>query len=79
MCLVLDVTLLFHEISSSHGGEYDVQSCLLGYTGHLGNELLYKPRSFVLGSLIPDDGGSTHLRNVGRQSFYTAVYPRRQL
>jgi hypothetical protein len=30
-------------------------------------------------SLIPDDGGSTHLWNVGRQSFYTAVYPRRQL
>jgi hypothetical protein len=26
-----------------------------------------------------DDGGSTHLWNVGRQSFYTAVYPRRQL
>jgi hypothetical protein len=25
------------------------------------------------------DGGSTHLWNVGRQSFYTAVYPRRQL
>jgi hypothetical protein len=25
--------LLFsREISSSHGGEYDVQSCLLGYT-----------------------------------------------
>jgi hypothetical protein len=45
------------EISSSHGGEYDVQSCLL----------------------IPDDGGSTHLWNVGRQSFYTAVYPRRCL
>jgi hypothetical protein len=34
---------------------------------------------FVLGSLIPDDGGSTHLWNVVRQSFYTAVYPRRQL
>jgi hypothetical protein len=33
----------------------------------------------VLGSLIPDDGGSTHLWNVGRQSIYTAVYPRRQL
>jgi hypothetical protein len=28
---------------------------------------------------IPDDGGSTHLWNVGRQSFYTAVYPERQL
>jgi hypothetical protein len=28
--------------------------------------------------IIPDDGGSTHLRNVGRQLFYTAVYPRRQ-
>jgi hypothetical protein len=41
----------------------DVQSCLLGYTA----------------SIIPDDGGSTHLWNVGRQSFYTAVYPRRQL
>jgi hypothetical protein len=26
-----------------------------------------------------DDGGSTHLWNVGRQSFYTAVQPRRQL
>jgi hypothetical protein len=26
--------IIFHlsEISSSHGGEYDVQSCLLGYT-----------------------------------------------
>jgi hypothetical protein len=24
--------LLFCEISSSHGGEYDVQSCLLGCT-----------------------------------------------
>jgi hypothetical protein len=35
----------FREISSSHGGEYDVQSCLLGYTG----------------MIIPDDGGSTHL------------------
>jgi hypothetical protein len=42
------------EISSFHGGEYDVQSCLLGYTA-------------------PDDGGSTHLWNVGRQSFYTVV------
>jgi hypothetical protein len=30
------------EILSSHGGEYDVQSCLLGY-------------------IIRDDGGSTHL------------------
>jgi hypothetical protein len=29
--------------------------------------------------LIPDDGGRTHLWNVGRQSSYTAVYPRRQL
>jgi hypothetical protein len=28
--------------------------------------------------VIPDDGGSTHLWNVVRQSFYTAVYPRRQ-
>jgi hypothetical protein len=24
--------ILYCEISSSHGGEYDVQSCLLGYT-----------------------------------------------
>jgi hypothetical protein len=50
----------------------------LSKTGHLGTGLLYKPDPFVLGSLIPDDGGSTHLWNVGRQSFYTAVYPRRQ-
>jgi hypothetical protein len=28
--------------------------------------------------LSSDDGGSTHLWNVGRQLFYTAVYPRRQ-
>jgi hypothetical protein len=33
----------------------------------------------LLGLLIPDDGGSTHLWNVSRQSFYTAVQPRRQL
>jgi hypothetical protein len=26
----------------------------------------------------PDDGGSTHLWNVGQQLFYTAVHPRRQ-
>jgi hypothetical protein len=29
-------------------------------------------------ALIPVDGGSTHLWNVGRQLFYTAVHPRRQ-
>jgi hypothetical protein len=28
--------------------------------------------------VIPDDGGSTYLWNVGRQLFYTAVHPRRQ-
>jgi hypothetical protein len=28
--------------------------------------------------LIPDDGGSTYLWNVGRQLFYMAVHPRRQ-
>jgi hypothetical protein len=49
-----------YEISSSHGGEYDVQNCLLGWV------------------IIPDDGGSTRLWNVGRQSFYKAVHPRRQ-
>jgi hypothetical protein len=29
-------------------------------------------------SMIIPDGGSTHLWNVGRQLFYTAVYPRKQ-
>jgi hypothetical protein len=29
---VLPNTNMTCEISSSHGGEYDVQSCLLGYT-----------------------------------------------
>jgi hypothetical protein len=29
-------------------------------------------------SIIPDDGGSTYLWNVGRQLFYTALNPRRQ-
>jgi hypothetical protein len=42
------------------------------YTG-----LLYNHVPFVLGSLIPDDGGSTYLWNVGQQLFYTAVHPRR--
>jgi hypothetical protein len=28
--------------------------------------------------IIPADGGSTYLRNVGRQLFYTVVHPRRQ-
>jgi hypothetical protein len=31
-CIVCFVLLFFCEISSSHGGEYDVQSCLLGCT-----------------------------------------------
>jgi hypothetical protein len=35
--------------------------------------------SMMFSCLIPDDGGSTHLWNVGRSLFYTAVYPRRQL
>jgi hypothetical protein len=47
-------------------------------TGYPGPGLLYNCYPFALGSLIPDDGGSTHLWNVGRQSFYTAVHPRRQ-
>jgi hypothetical protein len=47
-------------------------------TGHLGPGLLYNRDPFALGSLIPDDGGSMHLWNVGRQSFYVAVHPRRQ-
>jgi hypothetical protein len=62
-CIAVLKTYLIFEISSSHGGEYDVQNCLLGCTA---------------GMIIPDDGGSTHLWNVGRQSFYTAVHPRRQ-
>jgi hypothetical protein len=43
-------------------------------------EISYKTSDFLsLGLFIPDDGGSTYLLNVGRQSFYTAVQPRRQL
>jgi hypothetical protein len=41
------------EISSSHGGDYDVQNCLLGCTATTG--------------IIPDDGGSTHLNYFTRQ------------
>jgi hypothetical protein len=44
----VEILGLLCEISSSHGGEYDVRSCLLGC-------------------------------NVSRQSFYTALQPRRQL
>jgi hypothetical protein len=31
-CVRVERLLLTCEISSPHGGEYDVQSCLLGYT-----------------------------------------------
>jgi hypothetical protein len=62
------------EISSSHGGEYDVQNCLLGCTAAYNN---CRP-TFQRCVLPPDDGGSTYLWNVGRQLFYTAVHPRRQ-
>jgi hypothetical protein len=34
---------------------------------------LVKWLSTDVSEVIPDDGGSTHLWNVGRQSFYTAV------
>jgi hypothetical protein len=33
----------------------------------------------VFWDILPPSSGSTHLWNVGRQLFYTAVYPRRQL
>jgi hypothetical protein len=39
---------------------------------------LYAVQNCLLGWLIPDDGGSTYLWNVGRQLFYTVVHPRRQ-
>jgi hypothetical protein len=39
---------------------------------------MWSEQNFVRCSLIPDDGGSMHLWNVGRQLFYTAVHPRRQ-
>jgi hypothetical protein len=32
ICIKENTLLKLCEISSSHGGEYDVQSCLLGYT-----------------------------------------------
>jgi hypothetical protein len=63
------------------------------YSGGLGfrslpRDRLFWMRVFVFSSVtigkcrnsnfIPDDGGSTHLWNVGRQLFYTAVHPRRQ-
>jgi hypothetical protein len=43
------------------------------------NSALRRASVKARGSLIPDDGGSTHLWNIGRQSFYAAIYPRRQL
>jgi hypothetical protein len=59
--------------------QYDVQSSILGYTA-VKNDCRPTFQRCVLNPwLIPDDGGSTRLWNVGRQSFYTAVYPRRQL
>jgi hypothetical protein len=44
-----------------------VQKLLVGDTHTQAGDLI---------SLIPDDGGSTYLLNVGRQLFYTAVHPR---
>jgi hypothetical protein len=35
------IYIYIYEISSSHGGEYDVQSCLLGYTYKLYSSSLY--------------------------------------
>jgi hypothetical protein len=32
LSLIITIKLQISEISSSHGGEYDVQSCLLGCT-----------------------------------------------
>jgi hypothetical protein len=53
------------EISSSHGGEYDVQSCLLGYnpedsSEHQWLKLLPRPEVFLLffimGNKVGDSG-----------------------
>jgi hypothetical protein len=78
------------EISSSHGGEYEVQNCLLGCTAvhprrqvwTFTNIVRTKMRGFwdiALCSLVgPVDGGSTHLWNVSLlQADDTAPHPRR--
>jgi hypothetical protein len=41
------------------------------------NRLRYFENFMVNNSLIPDDGDSTYLWNVGRQLLYTVVHPRR--
>jgi hypothetical protein len=50
------------EISSSHGGEYDVQSCLLVMEAVRASETSVDNHfTRQYNPLIPDDGGSTHL------------------
>jgi hypothetical protein len=65
----------------------NVQICLLGCTAVYNNcrptfqRYVLPPSSgrWVIMIHRPDDGGSTYLRNVDRQLFYTAVHPRIQI
>jgi hypothetical protein len=58
------------EISSSHGGEYDVQSCLLGYTAVYHFTRQYNPED---SSEQPSGSCATeldiHTINLGRAKF----------
>jgi hypothetical protein len=54
-------------------------ACCLHHQGRVTHAPLKRQSTIILhGWLIPDDGGSTHIWNVGRQLFYAAVHPRRQ-
>jgi hypothetical protein len=67
------------EISSSHGGEYEVKNF---FWDVLPCKIIVDRRfrgTCWLHHHRPDDEGSTYFWNFGRRLFYTAVHPRRQI
>jgi hypothetical protein len=68
----------YHEISDSHGGEYE-DGRLLGCSAVWLYGISLPAFQRCLLPLRPDDGGSKHVWNVGElQPVYTALQPRRR-
>jgi hypothetical protein len=85
--ILLRITALIFQPVSLHNEEKFASSVfLLRKTAtvrllcsELSSGLYCRVKCLSTDNAVADDGGSTHLWNGGRQSFYTAVQPRRQL
>jgi hypothetical protein len=71
----LDVVAAFYLGGFTFNSEPGSQICHVRFQVLTAASMMFR---IVFWDVLPDDGGSTYLWNVGRQLFYMAVHPRRQ-